>query len=151
MSQDKLDCYILPSAPLPLILPVECVAEVLAEPEVEPLEEARANWMRGHVNWRNQRLPVMSYASLQDDQLDESKQKQPLLVVLNPIPSAARKVYSALLCFGSVKQLAVDTSVVAAELPETLDKRYVESVVSVGDSDFIVPKLGALGVAFSYF
>ncbi len=151
MSQDKIDCYILPSTPLPLLLPVECVAEVLVNPEIEPLADARASWMLGHVTWRNQRLPLMSYASLHDAKLDESDLKKPLLVVLNPIPSAQRKVYSGLLCFGSVKQLSIDASITTAEVPNGADKRYVESVVRIGESDFIIPKLGALGVAFSYF
>ena len=151
MSQDKLDCYILPGTPLPLLLPVECVADVLAEPEIDPLEDARANWMRGHVNWRNQRLAVISFSALQDDRLNETNKEDPLLVVLNPIPSAARKVYSALLCYGQAQQLSVDTSISTAELTDSIDKRYVESVVRVDESDFIVPKLSALGVAFSYF
>lgn len=137
---------------MPLLLPVECVAEVLAQPEIDPLQDARAKWMRGHVNWRNQRLPVISYSSLQDDKLDEPDTSEPLLVVLNPIPSAARKVYSALLCYGKVQQLSVDASISTTEpVNRAVNKRYVESVVRVDDSDFIVPKLGALGVAFSYF
>ncbi len=153
MSQDKLDCYILPSQPVPMLLPVECVAEVLAKPEVEALEDARAAWMRGHVNWHNQRLPVMSFADLHtsNEPKTAKDQSDSLLIVLNPVPNAARKAYSALLCFGEVKQLSVDDSVSMAELPDGLDKRYVEAVVTIEDSPFVIPKLDALGVAFSYF
>jgi len=151
MSQEKLDCYIIPSEPLPLLMPIECVAEVLTEPQIDSLDDARAKWMHGHVNWRSQRLPVMSYSSLQDDSLDESSKKEPLLVVLNPIPSAARKAYSGLLCFGGVKQISVDASIEVGEIPEAMDRRYVESVVSIEGSEFVIPKLSALGVAFTYF
>ena len=148
---EKLDCYILPSAPLPIILPVESVSEVVAKPEVEALESAPASWMQGHVNWRNQRLQVISYASLHDADLDESGAAKPILVVLNPIPNAARKSYSGLLCYGDVKRISVEENLEFSDLPEGMDKRYVEAVIKVGDTDFVVPKLVALSVALSYF
>jgi len=66
MSDQKIDCYIIPSAPLPMILPVECVAEIAAKPEIEALKNAPAKWMNGHVNWQNQRIPVLSYSELLD-------------------------------------------------------------------------------------
>ena len=65
------------------------------------MNDAPANWMKGHVNWRNQRLPVLSFSSLQDASIDESRKKKPHLVVLNPIPHAARKAYSGLLWYCS--------------------------------------------------
>lgn len=153
MSTETLDCYILPSVNMPLLLPVETISEVVAKPEVEMLENAPASWMRGHVNWRTQRLPVLSYDGLHDaafksksDQADDS-----LLVVLNPIPNAARKTYSGLHCHGEVKQITVEPNMEFGEVPEDMDKRYVEAVVKIGDTNFIIPKLVALGVAFSYF
>lgn len=151
MSAQNLDCYIIPSSPLPLLLPVECVSEVVAKPLVEKLSDAPASWMQGHVNWRTQRLPVLSYAGLHDPEADETNQKKPILVILNPIPNAARKTYSGLMCYGDVKRITVEPNLVYTDLPEGLDKRYVEAIVKVGKSDFIVPKLVALGVAFSYF
>lgn len=151
MSTQTLDCYILPSSPLPLMLPVECVSEIVAKPLVEKLSSAPASWMQGHVNWQTQRLPVLSYGGLHDPELDESNQKKPILVVLNPIPNAARKTYSGLMCYGDVKRITVEPNMAFSDLPEGLDKRYVEAVVRVGKSDFVVPKLVALGVAFSYF
>lgn len=151
MSEDKLDCYIVPSTPMPMLLPIECIAEVIAKPEIESLEKAPANWMRGHVNWNNQRLPVMSYAALHDASLDESKKRKARLVVLNPVPDAVRKAYSAFICYGDVQQVSVDASIIFGEVPDDVDRRYVDAVVKVGKQDFIVPKLTAIAVAFSYF
>jgi chemotaxis signal transduction protein len=151
MSTQSLDCYILPSTPMPIILPVECVAEIVAEPVIEALTAAPASWMQGHVNWRNQRLPVMSYSGLHNPELDESKKSKPLLVVLNPIPGAARKAYSALLCFGDAQKIAVEPNLAFGEIPEGGDRRYIESVIKLDETEFIVPKLTSLSVAFSYF
>ena len=148
---EKLDCYILPSAPLPILLPVESVSEVVAKPEIEALDSAPAKWMQGHVNWRNQRLQVLSYSGLHDPDLDVTGIAKPILVVLNPIPNAARKSYSGLLCHGDVKRITVEENLEFSDLPEGMDKRYVEAIIKVGDTDFVVPKLVALGVALSYF
>ncbi len=153
MSTETLDCYILPSANAPLLLPVETVSEIVAKPQIEMLEKAPASWMKGHVNWRNQRLPVLSYAGLHDSkQKDKSaKAKDSLLVVLNPIPNAARKTYSGLFCHGEVKRISVEPNLEFGTVPENMDKRYVEAVIKLGEMELVVPKLVALGVAFSYF
>jgi len=153
MSTQTLDCYILPSANMPLLIPVETVSEVIGKPEIEALENAPASWMKGHVNWRNQRLPVLSYAGLHDAKMKDKSEAEDdaLLVVLNPIPNAARKTYSGLFCHGEVKRITVEPNLEFGEIPEKMDKRYVEAVVKVGDSEFVIPKLVALGVAFSYF
>jgi chemosensory pili system protein ChpC len=153
MSTETLDCYILPSATMPLLLPVETISEVVAKPEIEMLTKAPANWMKGHVNWRNQRLPVVSYGGLHDAKLEAKSPSadDSLLVVLNPIPNAARKTYSGLLCHGQVKRITVEPNLEFGDMPEDMDKRYIEAVVKIGGTEFIIPKLVALGVAFSYF
>lgn len=151
MSQPTIDCYILPSAPLPLLLPKECIAAVVAKPQIEALAEAPASWMRGHVNWENQRLPVLSYAALHDPELDESKKRKSHLAILNPIPNAARKTYSGLICYGDIQEITLEPNLEFADTPESIDRRYIDAVIKIGEQDFLVPKLAALGVAFSYF
>lgn len=150
-TSNSLECYLIPSVPLPLILPVECVADIIQKPEIEVLGAGSANWMVGHFTWQNQRLPVMSYAGLHDPTLNESRKRKANLVVLNPVPNAARKAYSALLCFGDIKTITVDSSAVLSPPPEAIDKRYVDAVVESEGMLFIVPKLAAISVAFSYF
>ena len=151
MADKKLQCYVIPGQPLPLLLPIECVAELVSKPDIVAREDAPVNWMRGQVNWQNQFVPVMSYSALHDAKLDESKKRKPQLVVLNPIPAAARKAHTSLICYGDIKELAIDGSAVYQEIPDNLDRRYVEAVVGIGNDSFVVPKLDALGVAFSYF
>ena len=100
MSTETLDCYILPSHKTPLLLPVEAVSDLVTKPQIEMLKNAPAKWMKGHVDWRNQRLPVLSYAGLHDEKHQDKSVTAPdsLIVVLNPIPHAARKTYSGLFC-----------------------------------------------------
>ncbi|RBP53265.1 chemotaxis protein CheW [Arenicella xantha] len=151
MSEQTIDCYILPSTPKPLLLPVECIAEIVAEPVIVKLAKAPASWMQGHVNWQNQRLPVMEFSGLVGAKANDASQEKPHLVVLNPIPGAARKAYSALLCFGDVKRVSVEPNLEFGDAPSGGDRRYIEAVIKLGEKEFLVPKLTALGVAFSYF
>jgi len=151
MSKKTLDCYIIPGTPMPLLLPEACVAEVLAKPVIQPLVNAKTNWTEGHTTWRNQRLPVLNFSALLDSKLDESKKRNSRLIVLNPIPNAARKAYSGVLCYGDVKKITVEPNLDFGEKPKTIDKRYIDGIIVIGDQQFIVPKLVALGVAFSYF
>lgn len=97
MSEPTLDCYIIPGEPLPLLLPKVCVADVVVKPEIKSLENAKTNWIEGHVTWRNQRLSVLNYSALLDPKLDQSNKYKSRLVVLNPIPNAARKAYAGVL------------------------------------------------------
>ena len=151
MADKKIQCYALPGQPLPVLLPIECVAEVLSRPNIVVRKDAPVNWMRGQVNWQNQLVPVMSYSALHDAKLDESKERKPVLVVLNPIPNAVRKAYTSIICYGDIQELVIDRKAVYQEIPDNMDRRYVEAVVGIGDDTYVIPKLDALGVAFSYF
>jgi hypothetical protein len=151
MAKNTLDCYVLPAAPLPLLLPKECVAEIVKNPAILKLDAARANWMKGHVTWDNQHISVLSYSALHDAELDESNKRNPVLVVLNPIPDAARKAFVGLLCFGKVEEIAVNENIAQLDLPENVDRRYIEAAVSIGKIKYLIPKLAAVGVALSYF
>ena len=156
MSTDVIDCYVIPAEPMPLLLPTDCIAEIVKGPEIEPLEKDSANWMMGHTTWNNQRLSIISFNALLDSTLDESgksksAKNESQLVVLNPIPGAIRKAYSAVICFGDVQQVAIEPDAVMADLPDGADKRYVEGSVKVSEQQYLVPRLTALAVAFSYF
>lgn len=151
MSDQKIECYIIPAVPMPLILPLECIAEITAKPAVESLNSPAESWMKGHVNWRNQRLPVLSFSSLQDSSIDESRKKKPHLVVLNPIPNATRKTYSGMLCYGDILKVIVEPDLSFAHLDEDIDRSYIDGIVEMDSEKLIVPKLSALGDAYSKF
>lgn len=150
MTDKTIECCVIPSTPVPLVLPKESIAEVINTPTIEVLEDARAGWMKGYVNWQNQRLQVMSYAALQDPNIKETTQNS-TVIVLNPIPGAARKAYCALICSGDTETISVDESCVAVPTPKGLDKRYIESTMEFKGMTYVVPRLSAISVAFSYF
>lgn len=145
-----VECYVIPSTPMPMLVPLECVAEIVAKPEITALKESPANWMRGHVVWQNQRLSAISFASLVKNDVDESKKRNPHMVVLNPIPNAARMSYAGLICYGKIQQIKVDEKASFGEVSDDMDRRYVEKVVKIKKKNYVIPKLSALAVAFTY-
>ena len=151
MAKESLACYVLPTLPLPLLLPRDCVAEVVTQPQLHYLENAPVSWMKANLVWENQQLPVISYSLLVDENTLELEDLSLSVVVLNPIPDAARKAFSGIACRGKVDAITVDEDVEFADLPEGADRRYIEAVVKISDQHYIVPKLAALGVALSYF
>ena len=151
MAKESLACYVLPSLPLPLLLPRDCVAQVVSEPQLQYLDKPPVSWMTANLVWENQRLPVISYSLLVDANSVESADLPLNVVVLNPIPDAARKAFSGIACRGEVDAITVGEDVELADLPEGADRRYIEAVVKIADQQYIIPKLAALGVALSYF
>lgn len=151
MAQETLACYVLPTLPLPLLLPRDCVAAVVTEPQLQYLDNAPVSWMKANLVWENQQLPVVSYSLLVDANAVESEDLSLSVAVLNPIPDAARKAFSGITCRGKVDAITVSEDVEFAALPEGADRRYIEAVVKIADQHYIIPKLAALGVALSYF
>jgi hypothetical protein len=150
--KNAVECYVVPNQPYPVLLPVECVASLVSDLSVEPLTTQNASWMLGYVEWQAQRVPVMSYQALSSPDLNElDPPPTGSLVILNLIPGSVRKEYSGLLCHADVTRISVDETVsYKQEMPDGLDKRYVAAVVEVQGQIFIIPKLTALDVAFSY-
>ena len=151
MAKESLACYVLPAQPLPLLLPRDCVAQVVTDPQLQYLEDAPVSWMKANLDWETQRIPVISYSLLVDASAVESEDLGLSVAVLNPIPDAARKAFSGIACRGIVDTITVDQDVEFADLPEGADRRYIEAVVKIADQQYIIPKLAALGVALSYY
>lgn len=147
-----MDCYQIPALPLPLLLPVECVADIVEAPTVTALKEARADWMVGSLVWENQRVSLLSFSALCSPTVEQTDTEQVgSIVVLNPVPGAARQSYSGLACYSSVSKVVVNEQMEFVDMPDEVDRRYAEAAVSFDDQTYIIPKLSALAVAFSYF
>lgn len=145
-----MQCYQIPSEPCPLLLPSECVGDVVVNPIIDS-EPDSAPWMKGYSDWNGQRIPVISFSLLQNTKLQEDTEQAASLVVLNPITDAAQKRSTALVCYGEVSQVTVDTSLCYTGLPEGVDRRYVAASIMLNpEATVIVPKLLALSVAFGY-
>ncbi|MEO0367908.1 MAG: hypothetical protein AAF197_03875 [Pseudomonadota bacterium] len=146
----SLNCLKLPGYPAPLLLPNECIAETISEPDLSSIKVGNAIWMRGYVPWNGDEIPLMSFDYLANSDFEEPEAK-PIIAILNPIPKTARRTYGALLCFGESEQVVVEPETETTNIPNELDRRYCEMAINHDNTICVIPKLSALGVAFGYF
>ncbi|MEO8748321.1 MAG: chemotaxis protein CheW [Rhodanobacter sp.] len=59
----EIRCVLIPAGSLRLLLPNSLIAEVIAQPPVEPLHGAPA-WVFGSISWRGQQVPLVSFTQL---------------------------------------------------------------------------------------
>ena len=59
----EVRCVLIPAGTLRLLLPNSLIAEVIAQPPVEPLHEAPA-WVFGSISWRGHHVPLISFTQL---------------------------------------------------------------------------------------
>ena len=150
MSDTSLTCYKIDAEPFSLILPSECVAEIVAEPIITADSSHKAPWMAGYLTWNSQEIPLLCFENLLVADFERPEGRL-IVTILNPIPKAARKTYGALLSFGEVQQITIPSDVEDVASPQEIDRRHVEAALAVNGSICIVPRLAALGVAFSYY
>ena len=150
MSEKSITCYKIDAEPFSLILPSECVVEVVSDPVITNDASQKAAWMAGYLSWNSQEVPLLCFENLLVNDF-ERPERRPIVTILNPIPKAARKTYGALLSFGEVQKIEVASNVDDVANPQEIDRRYVEATLAVDGSICIIPRLAALGVAFSYY
>ena len=150
MSETTLICYKIDAEPFSLILPSECIVEVVSDPVITTDASQKAPWMAGYLTWNSQEIPLLCFENLLVADF-ERPDSPPVVTILNPIPKAARKTYGALLSFGEVQKIEVASDVDDVVNPQEIDRRYVEAALALDGSICIVPRLAALGVAFSYY
>ncbi len=150
MSETSLSCYRIDTEPYSLVLPSDCIADVIEAPKLIADPSQKASWMAGYVEWNGQELPLLCFENLLNDDF-ERPDTSPVVTVLQPIPKAARKAYTAILSFGKVTKFDLASDVQDADFPEGFDRRYVEGALSLDGDILLIPRLAALGVAFSYY
>jgi hypothetical protein len=150
MAATSLNCYKIDSEPFSLILPSECIAAIVTDPVMVTVESQKAPWMAGYLSWNSQEIPLLCFENLLISDFVRPDQ-QPIVTILNPIPKAVRKTYGALLSFGDVQKITIAHDVDDVATPSEIDRRYVEAALAVDGAVCIIPRLAALGVAFSYY
>jgi len=60
MTPNVVRCLLIPISGGQLLLPNSVVAEVFPYNEPERVAENQPNWLLGLIDWRNQRIPLLS-------------------------------------------------------------------------------------------
>jgi chemotaxis signal transduction protein len=148
MTDKTLDCIVLPADPAPFILPKACVAEAVPGDNIESISGKKVEWMVGHVDWNNQRLPIIDLQALIYS--EKTPEDQIWIAILNPIANAARRSYTAVICPGEPQDIEIASQLDYSDSEISADKRYIERTLSWQDKDYVLPRLSSLSVAFTY-
>lgn len=147
-SAEPVHCMLLPTEPVPLLLPSACIAEVIASPEIHQTE-GTSTWTAGHTEWRGQRIAVLSWEALHPGTLPE-KERRARVVVMNPMPDLTGSGFWAILCHGEIQPVAIHPHTASSDLPPELDGRYVAMTVIFGEDIAVIPDMQALSLVLNY-
>lgn len=133
-----IPCFVLPMQDMQLILPNVAVAEVIAWMPPVPVENVPA-WYLGHVDWRGETVPIISYERLNESPLD-SHSKKVRMVIFN-----SSGAFPGLDFFGMIIQsiphlLRVEHALIS-ELSEVEKVSSVQMVVNTAQGTSIIPDL----------
>jgi len=127
-SVKEVQCVVIPLQESRLLLPNECVAEILPWRRIKPLQ-AMPNWCMGILGWRGETIPVVRYELL-NDHADGKLAEGRCIVVMNRTHMPMGPSFYAIAAEGLPRLLQINS--------EDLDQ--VEPVVGPADTTAI--KLG---------
>ncbi|MDN7140363.1 chemotaxis protein CheW [Pseudomonas sp. JQ170] len=120
-----------------LVLPNVAVAELIGYQAGTPAEQQPA-WMLGWIDWRNQRLPLLSFEAVCGGPVKVGERAR--IVVLNALGSS-RQRFIALLVQGIPRSCKLDSQLNYVDVPLA---PLELAAVQVGDQVARVPDLPAL-------
>jgi chemosensory pili system protein ChpC len=82
MSNDSaVRCLLIPIKGAQLLLPSAVIAEISPYKQHEELNNNSAKWLLGIINWRNQRVPLLSIEEALSLPMDSSHSKNRIVIV----------------------------------------------------------------------
>ncbi|MDP6375075.1 MAG: chemotaxis protein CheW [Pseudomonadales bacterium] len=133
----ELSCVMIPIGQRSVVLPNECVAEILPWRRVRPYAKA-PQWCLGHTNWRGEEVPVVRF-DLVNGSDEDPELKARCVVIMNRVRSSGLPRFYALVASGlpRIFQLTDDdvtTRSASLGQAETL-------AVNIGAEEAVVPNL----------
>lgn len=136
---ERLSCLVLPIADTALLLPVTAVAEVVMSAAV-PEGGKKNSPLYGWLNWRNQRIALLSCEAVLGGKAPELGSGN-RIAVINAIDEAADIGYYAILLQGLPRPVQINADILRAEKGSS---SHALLQASVGDERVMVPDLSAL-------
>jgi chemosensory pili system protein ChpC len=101
-------CFLIPIGDEQLLLPSAVIAEVFPYKEPEQVTLNSPTWLLGIINWRNQRLPLLSIEDIFSlPQQAKTSTKKPRIVVLYGLESAQTMPFYAFIATDIPRSLEV--------------------------------------------
>lgn len=131
-------CLTIPLNDELALLPNSAIAEVIGYKEPTPVDDA-PEWFFGYINWRDKRVPLISFEAISGKDLAVAK-KNSRICVLNTLNGNNQIPYIGILSQG-IPSLAI-VQEQGLEDKETAEGRVVVgAVVEVGGVEAIIPEI----------
>ncbi|WP_370980743.1 chemotaxis protein CheW [Agaribacterium sp. ZY112] len=143
MSNEELEvgtdikCMVLPMVESEVLLPSISVAELAA---IQPfdIKPNTPDWFLGYYPWRNLRVPVLSYETL-NNQCSPKLSADGRVVILNATGVSEDLPFISILCQGVPEDLSVREA--AIEESEEFAREYELMAVNVAGKSLLVPDI----------
>ncbi|MDH5444756.1 MAG: chemotaxis protein CheW [Gammaproteobacteria bacterium] len=138
-------CLMIPLTTDILLLPNAAIAEVIAARQPDVVE-GTPNWFLGHVDWREYKVPVIAFETLNGDVEGEvAINKQGRIAIMNTLNGNTRLPYIGIMTQGIPRLQVVQAKGIEANT-ETVGRNnlYVNEFVVVNGEPISIPNLDLL-------
>ncbi|MBP6797844.1 MAG: chemotaxis protein CheW [Luteimonas sp.] len=126
-----------------LLLPNATISEVLSYAEPEPVADA-PDWLLGRIRWRGWRLPLLAFAQLTGQGV-EQRGLGSKVVVLKTLGGEASLPFFALLTKGFPRLVSVSRDALASgDAGEAGPERGVRAYVRLNDETVVIPDIDGI-------
>ena len=137
-----IHCLMIPLKKDILLLPNAAIAEVVAYRNIDTIDDSPA-WLLGHLNWRENMVPVMSFESATGDEAGITSNRSSRVAILNTLNGNSKLPYIGLLTQG-IPHLQVVQSQGVAPADAVDDNELIRERVMVNGVAAVIPDIDEL-------
>lgn len=142
LSSAEVDSLFVPLSGRSLLVPMAAVAEVVQQIDCQ-LDDHQPPWLQGWIDWRTQRIPLLSFESLVGDGQVALGDRPMALVLYRILPDGLSNFYALQIQdFPHLIRLADDDLLEQVSLPEL--SPYALMMVAVSEQQALIPDLDKL-------
>lgn len=142
LSSAEVDSLFVPLSGYNLLVPMAAVAEVVHQIDCQP-DDQPPLWRQGWINWRTQRIPLLSFESLIGDERAMLGDRAMALVLYRILPDGLSKFYALQIQnFPHLIRSADDGLLQQVSLPEL--PPHVLMMVAVREQQALIPDLNKI-------
>lgn len=138
---NEIPCLLVPLLGCTLLLPTVTIAEMAPMRPISSIANA-PNWLMGNYDWRNMRVPVVSYESINGGKVTPLN-PQGRMAVLNNTGVDSRLSFVAIPTQGIPRMVRVLEDDIT-ENREVQKRLFDKMPVKVGLEQFVIPDVAAL-------
>ena len=131
-------CLTIPLNDETALLPNSAIAEVIGFKAPAPIDDA-PEWFLGYIDWREKRVPLISFESVSGKQLADAK-KNSRICVLNTLNGNNQIPYVGILSQG-IPSLAIVQEQGLEDKETAKERPAVGATVEVGGTEAIIPNI----------